>query len=188
MRIYFEPESKNRPMKNQTRIEYKYLLVVLFVCLGMLSGCKSRQNQEQLNYASVDFSVEHPEQNDDFLASISEDMNTVLIVAVPESTNSISSTTYLNDSYYARGLLDISSESIELSLPLNVSLRIAEATFTENLSLSDIVSNQPSASSTGLSDPITITGDDDIVTVLISLKARNAIYETAVYGTDIYSN
>jgi Big-like domain-containing protein/parallel beta helix pectate lyase-like protein len=152
----------------------KSLAILVIMLLTVLVACKPIQNEGQEDWATVDLSIDHPQRSINYQAADSGDISTAMIIAVPESIDSVSRTTYILD-LYARGLLDLSSSSVELSLPLNVPIRIAEVVFTDILSLSQIVSNQPTATTNGISEPITITASDDTVSILIPLATLHSI-------------
>ena len=141
----------------------------VLLLLTVLAACKSIQDEGGADWATVKFSLDHPQRSIKYQAASSGDIGTALIIAVPESITSINTTNYISD-YFSRGLLDLTNSSIELSLPLNVPLRIAELTFAADLSLDQIVTDQPTAYAAGISELITIAGTDGIITVSIPLN------------------
>ena len=159
----------------------KYLTFCLIPFLAVLFlSCQSRQNQGQSDFATVALSIDNPGKHPGGQASTSGDIGTALIIAVPDTVSAINNFTYLTD-YYARDLLDLTDGSVELSLPLNVHLCIIEVTFTENLSLSEIVSNNPTALTIGISELLTISGDTD--TLEISIPLSSTLSSTASITT-----
>ncbi len=147
----------------------RYSAFILFLTLTILTSCGPVQNEGQTDWATVDFSVENAQKSSKLQAATSGDVSCAIIIAVPDSIDSVSITDYIS-SYYSRGLLDLASRSVELSLPLNVSLRVAEVTFTDDLSLSQIINNEPTAYTVGISDSFYISGSDSSITVSIPLS------------------
>ncbi len=161
-------------MKNRIIHQLFFKVLLAGFWIFVLSACKPIENEGEADWATVDLSIDQPEANGKSRSVSTDNMGTAVILAVSTSTTTISSSTYLSD-YYARGLLDLSSGKVQLSLPLNVPLRFAELVFSESLTLSQILSSQPTIYMVGFSDPITISGEEDALNVSISLSSDSDI-------------
>ncbi|MCP4754494.1 MAG: hypothetical protein GY866_26730, partial [Proteobacteria bacterium] len=106
----------------------------------------------------------------DFAIRILGDL-TVMIIAVPDTVTSFDTYTDLTG-YLDRQLLDLSDNTVRLTLPFGTSVRLVEVIFSGQFSsVAQIDGETPVANRVGISEPFAIesgTGDRTVVVNLIS--------------------
>ena len=167
----------------------EYLVIVAFLLMTVLTTCKSLQNGGGTEWATVDFSIDGPNQSSTLYSSSASSTNTELIIAVPASVTSLSISSYL-ESFYDKQLQDLTNYTVSLMIPLNTPIRLAKVVFDRVYTLDEISSNQPIAHSAGISDIFTVTGDDERKTVVITIfsKTITAFSFTAAANTTLASD
>jgi len=146
----------------------KFLVIFGLLVLISLVACKSLQNEGGTDWVSVELTIGDTTQSHQYHASYSGKTGSALILAVPAYIDSVSPSNFLSENY-GRGMLDLTSGFVELSVPLNTPLRIVEVVFTDVRTLGEATSGQIVAAATGISEEITINSTADKVTVLIEL-------------------
>jgi uncharacterized delta-60 repeat protein len=164
----------------------KILTATVTFLMITLVACQPLQNEGQIDWATVDLSVDS-EHSANYLAQSAGVISTALIIAVPVPIGSVDHTAYITD-FYSRGLLDLSSSSVELSLPLNIPMCVVQVTFTGDLSLDQIISNQPPANTIGISEPVTIDSEGGTVSVSIVLSSPPTLITAFEFPVSLNSN
>lgn len=145
--------------------------MTVFICLTLLGACRSMSNRGGTDWATVDFSINGPSSENRRLSvsqsSIQE--KSILILAVAGDVAAISSSDYLVERYDL-ALQDLDTGIVELSVPLNTSIRLVKVVFNQDISLSTIRQEQPTSFYTGLSEAFTVSGTETSKTVTIDFN------------------
>ncbi len=100
-----------------------------------------------------------------------------MIIAVPENVTSTEVTSYLTGLIDGQ-LQDLPHNSVKLKIPLKTSIRLVKVVFEEELTLEQIVNNQPTAFCTGISEAFSVNGSDERKTVAITMST--SLYSKAI--------
>ncbi len=163
-------------MKNHNRLFWKRLLTLTgFVVLSMwLFSCKPNENEGGKDWATVSLDVGQSRSSNQVNAATAVLPNgfSAMIVAVPESVTSVTSTSYITE-FYARAMLSADG-SVEMTLPLDTPMRVVQVSFPVSYSLADILASTPPALFYGVSgDTITVSGGAQTVEVTIGLTSMD---------------
>ena len=157
----------------------KNLGFVTLLLLITLIACKSLQNEGGTDWATVEFSIDGSRQSNALYSSSGSSIRTALIIAVSVDVTSVETTNYLV-SHYDLQLQDLTNNTVSLKVPLNTSFHLVKVVFKENLTLDNIVNNQPTAFCTGISEAFSVNSSSESKTIAITM-------DTNLYSKDIVS-
>jgi hypothetical protein len=155
----------------------KYLIIITLLLLITLVACRSIQNEGELDWVTIDFSIAESKQSSVQYAVSSSSIQTAFIIAVPENITSITVSDYLTR-YYDRQLQDLTNNTVKLKIPLNMPLRLAKVVFKDVCELDEICSYQPTAFCAGISEVFSVNGSEESKTVAIAMDT--SLYSKAI--------
>jgi len=151
-------------------VKARLIPVIILVALLCMASCKPQDDPNEQLWVTVDVSVGSPSQNSETLRSSSSTTQTSLIIAAPAATSSVTVQRYLNSSDMDRQLLNRTTDTVSLTVPLDTPMRLIRVNFTSQLALETITGTQPEALQTGVSDIFTISGETTSKTVTIAVE------------------
>ena len=164
------------------KIQNRFIIVIVFVLT--LASCRSLSNGGAVDWATVEFSVNQPSQAKAAVSYSAAGNRTSLIVAVPVSETSIGTSNYLKNFYDAQ-LLNDTDNSVKLRIPLNSELCLIKVLFEGLYTLNQIYTDQPAAFCIGLSDHLSLKGNESRKSVMMSMDAcRPRVSTTSPVDSD----
>lgn len=169
-------------MKNKISLICCILVATL---LGSF-GCRSYDNGGEADMAKITINLSDSSNKNRMGSVISSDrVGSAMILALPESFQSKvhdiddfgASKGYFTKAKadaYDKQMLDLTTNTVTLSVPLNTPVRFAKITYKENLTLSQ-VSVSSFDTGAGLSDPVTFSSYTDDKTVEIEMMPLDKV-------------
>ncbi len=166
--------------KQPSAARFLIWMIVLFTMLG-LGSCNQPRDRSSYGgdgtYARVSVHVDSRstsrqiQPNNRYLNEfgIPAPSGTALIIAVPAGT-SFSDTYNSVTGYYDKQLVDLTTSTVTLTLPLNTSIQLFEYTFIQSYSLNSLSSENRVVFSKAILGPITLTGSTTTVELQANLE------------------
>lgn len=143
------------------------MLAALLFLISLISSCKTNQNSGGPDCARVSLSVNQSTPSGNRVITTDAFVSSLILV-VPESLTSVSGLGDIPD-YHDRAKLSTDG-SVELSVPLNTALRIAQLSYDTDLTFKEMINaaNEPEFS--GVSEVIQFSGSEGSVSVSLALS------------------
>jgi copper-binding protein NosD len=150
------------------RIFWGLLVSILFFIATM--ACNFSNEGDRTAWVTINFTLDNPPYNPS-ITPLATSTLTSLVLAVPSTTTSIAADNYLFTNYDLQ-LQNLTSNTVALTVPFDVSMRLIKVNFDEVLTLQQITSSSPEALQFGLSEPFTISRTETIKTVSITMETN----------------
>lgn len=155
------------------KVQIKQLIGSVLLCLIFMSTCKSLQNEGGADWATVKFLIDESNQSNANYSASTSSIKTALIIAVPMNISSVGNNNYLLPDY-DKQLQNLANNTVNLRIPLNISIRLVKVVFQEKLTFDDIINSQPTAFCTGVSQAFFVKGND--ADKIVSLTMDSVLY------------
>ncbi len=170
-------------MKTKTTL----LIGLVFLMALTLMGCKSSEtsHDEETQMIRVTIQIEDSEDRSaNAQPDATEDTLSSAIFVLPETISTFS--WEVMASHYDKAMLDLETNTVSLMLPLNTSIRVARLDYaTDEYSAEQVYLEQIDPVVYGFSDAFTITGEEDAITVSVSMNDSTVDVSTDIYDPDV---
>ncbi|MCP4755124.1 MAG: Ig-like domain-containing protein, partial [Proteobacteria bacterium] len=162
-----------------------FLIAATLICTTLLVGCKNEKENGK-EWVTLEVTIVDSSRNPTQSHAIVAGTRTALVIAVAETVSTATNVAAPSDDQILDKALQEEDGSVSLTVPLDTSIRLIKATFFDEWTAEEALTQFASATSIGLSGTITVAATDTEKTIAITLNVPPSL--NAVSPPDVSSD